>query len=60
MSKHFSLITPIFNILTANQYKSQQTNNFNERQESKLAQLEDDLMADDNQAVSNLVLYLYS
>jgi hypothetical protein len=60
MSHYFSFILPIFNLVAANQHKSQQTNSLAEQEEYKLAQLEDYLMADENQVISNLTLYLYS
>ncbi|AFZ36125.1 hypothetical protein Sta7437_2594 [Stanieria cyanosphaera PCC 7437] len=60
MSHYLSFILPIFNLIAANRCKSQQTNSLEEQEQYKLAQLEDYLMADENQVVSSLSLYLYS
>ncbi|BAU63897.1 hypothetical protein STA3757_12660 [Stanieria sp. NIES-3757] len=60
MSHYLSFILPIFNLIAANRCKSQQTNSLKEQEEYKLAQLEDCLMTDENQVISNLTLYLYS
>lgn len=59
MSHYLSLIIPIFNLLTVRKFNSQQQSSLEEQQDTKLARLEDYLMADDNQVISNLALYLY-
>jgi hypothetical protein len=49
----------VCNLITQNQTENLEVQNINTKEEARLAQLEECIMADDNQGISNLGLYLY-